>query len=127
MLKAYRSLHDIECAFSDEDDCYWYLGTILWPQGVRSVFTGTNKVTKVNDRTYLCKETGKRFKVTNGTIFANSKVSLPQWFKIIWLHEVEPGLSSVEVAKRLGMNQKTVWRVLQKLDEVKDLEHLQAI
>lgn len=119
MLKAFRSLKDIENAFPEQENCYEYMEWILWKNKVCSPFTGTTDVTRVDYKTHLCKTTNKRFTVTTGTIFSGTRLPLIDWFKVIWLGTTEPGLSSLAVAKRTGVTQRTVWNMQKKIKLVK--------
>jgi len=126
MLKAYRSLKDIQKDFPNDDSCLDYLEAVRWRNGIRSPFTNSVAVTRVNERLYLCKETKKRFSVTTNTIFAGTKSGLTNRFKIIWLLAVDPTLSTLRIAERTGLNQKTVWNFKQKLDMAKNANRTQT-
>ena len=125
MLQAYRSLRDIELTFPDQGTCLDYLEKIRWNGNVTSPFTGSHQIRKVAKNTYECKDSGKRFTVLNNTIFAHSKMGLRHWFKVIWFFIFQPGISTLKVSERTGINQKTVWLMKQKLDRTDafSLEH----
>lgn len=70
---------------------------------------------------YKCasKECGKKFSVTTGTIFENTKLPLSVWFTAIYLAaNHSKGISSVQLAKDLGISQKSSWFVLSRIREM---------
>jgi transposase-like protein len=51
-----------------------------------------------------------------GTIFANTKIPLTKWFRIIWdVVRKKNGASALSLASELNLNYDTVWNILQKL------------
>jgi hypothetical protein len=126
MLKAYRSLKDIQKDFPDNESCLDFLEAVRWKNGIRSPFTNSTAVTRVSERLFLCKETNKRFTVTTNTIFSGTKSGLTNRFKIIWLLAIDPALSTLTIAGRTGLNQKTVWNFKQKLDLAKNAHETQT-
>jgi hypothetical protein len=115
MLTAYRSLKDIAIAFPDREACYDYLEKIRWKGRPVSPFEPEAKVTRVNTNTYKCKATNKRFNVLTGTVFAYSKLPLIDWFRVIWLLQARPGISTPKGAALCGMHQKTFYAMQQRL------------
>ncbi|AYD48268.1 IS1595 family transposase [Arachidicoccus soli] len=73
------------------------------------------------NRGYKCanKECYKKFSVTVGTIFENSKVALRTWFAAMYLVSTsKKGVSSLQLAEQLGITQKTAWFVLHRIREM---------
>lgn len=59
---------------------------------------------------------GASFKVTSGTLFQNTKIDLPTWFLAISLiGNAKKSLSSCQLARDLGLKQKTAWRMAMKI------------
>ena len=53
---------------------------------------------------------------TAGTIFHSTKLPLTIWFRAIYeLTQAKGGISSIELARRLGVRQPTAWLMKQKL------------
>lgn len=103
-------------AFPTESSCIRFLEKKLWSNGIISPFDPTSKVYKRGDGMYRCKNTGKNFNVRNGTIFENSKVPLSKWFLAIYLLTSRTkGVSSVQLAKDLGVTQDTAWHMAHKV------------
>ncbi len=68
---------------------------------------------------YQCKACRKQTSVTAGTIFASSKLSLRLWLRAIYLlTQSKKGISSLELARRLGVTQTTAWMLKHKLAQV---------
>ena len=68
-------------------------------------------------RRHKCKECGRTFRLITGTIFASTPMKLlPKWFVAIYLDTTHSkGLSSVQLAKDIGVTQKTAWHMLQRI------------
>lgn len=63
-----------------------------------------------------CKGCGVSFKVTHGTMFHGTKISLQKWFFAMPLMvNAKKGLSSCQLEHDLGLNQKTAWYILTRI------------
>jgi len=59
---------------------------------------------------YRCAKCKQDFTIKTGTVFGESKVSLKKWFVAIYLlSNTSKGISSVQLAKHVGVTQKTGW------------------
>ncbi len=102
-------------AYSDEDKCRAYMEQMRWGGNPTCPFCGMHNPYKLKDgKTYRCKLSTcrKDFTVTVGTVFENSKVKLSVWMAAIYLctgHK--KGVSSHQLARDLGLTQKTAWFV----------------
>ena len=104
----FRTLIELTETLSDEQKCIDFLEQILWNGNPVSPFDPTSKVYKCKNNRYRCKNTGKYFNVKTGTIFENTKVSLKNWFIVIWMcMSHKGGLSSMEIQRTLKITQKT--------------------
>ena len=102
--------------FPDEKSCIKYLEMLRWKDGVVSPFDKTSKVYKCKNNKYRCKNTGKYFDVKTGTVFANTKLPLRYWFYAMFLFlSHKRGVSSCQLARDLGVTQKTAWNMLNKI------------
>lgn len=107
---------EIEKHFRDSYECQQYIESLRWKNGLVSPYTGSRNVKHIGFYdTYVCMDTGRSFSALTGTIFFKSKVSLVRWFQVIWLNWKYPEMNSAEIARRMGMNQKTVWGMLKKI------------
>jgi hypothetical protein len=110
-----KSLKDLLKAFPNEKVCLLYYEQYRWPNKVVSPFDPTSKVYCYRNGTYRCKNTGKNFTVKTGSIFHNSKIPLQEWFIAIWFITRNKGVSSCQLAKDVGVTQKTAWFMLQRI------------
>lgn len=69
-----------------------------------------------NGKTYKCSCCNRQFSVRVGTIFEDSKVSLQKWFSAIYLvTSHKKSISSMQLAKDIGVTQKTAWFMLHRI------------
>ena len=68
---------------------------------------------------FTCKKCLKQFSVRYNTIFAESRLPLIKWFMAIYLFStLKKGISSLQLAKYLDIQQRTAWFLLQRIREV---------
>ena len=108
--------------FSDFDNCQRYMIEIRWPDGkVRCPSCGSDKVTYLqNQRRWKCYEKHSRpqFSLKVGTIMEDSAIGMDKWFCTMWMiANCKNGVSSYEVARDLGVTQKTAWFMLHRIRE----------
>lgn len=102
--------------FPTEESCIKYLEALRWKDGVISPFDGKSKVYKCKNGKYKCKNTGRYFDAKTGTVFANTKLPLRFWFYAMFLFlSHKRGVSSCQLARDLGITQKTAWIMLHKI------------
>ena len=110
--------------FPTEQSCIEYYEQIRWNGNVVSPFDETAKVYKCKNGKYRCANTGKYFDVKTGTIFAHTKLPLRYWFYAMFLFlSHKRGVSSCQLARDLGVTQKTAWNMLHKIREYMDCEN----
>jgi hypothetical protein len=67
---------------------------------------------------FRCRDCRKDFTVKNGTIFEDSPLGLDKWMIAMWMiANCKNGISSYEVARALGVCQKTAWFMMHRLRE----------
>ena len=120
-MKEYSSLYDLMEAFPDEESCVRHLERLRWPLGVICPHCGESR--KFYNMTrgfrYRCADCGKDFSVRKGTIFEESRIPLRKWFAAAWLMTSNrKGIPSTQLAREIGVTQKTAWFVLGRLREV---------
>lgn len=115
-MKAKDGILNFMMAFPDEASCVAYLEKLRWKNGVVSPFDASSKVYKCANGKYKCRNTGKYFDVKTGTAFAGTKLSLRTWvFAIFLFMSHKRGISSCQLARDLGVTQKTAWSMLHKI------------
>lgn len=108
-------------AFPDENACIAHLESLRWPKGIICPCCGSSrKIYHVSRGTgYKCADCKKLFSVRKGTIFEESRLPLRKWFAASWLvTSHRKGISSCQLARELGVTQKTAWFMLGRLREV---------
>lgn len=116
MMGEFKTIFDLQKAFPTEQDCLNHLESILWADGVVSPFDATSKVYKCAGGKYKCKNTGKYFNVKVGSIFEDTKIPLIKWFMTLFIFSShKKGISSHQLAKDIGVTQKSAWFMLHRL------------
>jgi transposase-like protein len=88
-----------------------------WPEGVSCPRCGCDNVYFIASRhTWECKGCKKQFSVKVGTIMEDSPIGLDKWLSAMWLlGSCKNGISSYEIARDLGVTQKTAWFLLHRI------------
>src|SRR5438105_15615832 len=114
-----KTLTDAIRYFSDSENCFAFAVSLRWPNGVICPFCDSTEWGFISTRKmWKCrnKECGKQFSVRVGTIFEDSPLGLDKWFAAIWLiANCKNGISSYELARDLGVTQKTGWFMLHRI------------
>jgi hypothetical protein len=118
--KAPKTLREAILFFADYENCRKAVEAIRWPSGVITCPTcGSERVTWLEtQRRYKCygKHPKAQFSLKVGTIFEDSAVGLEKWLPALWLlTNCKNGISSYELARALGVTQKTAWFMLSRL------------
>lgn len=67
-------------------------------------------------RLWQCKACRYQYSVKKGSIFEDSPIPLTQWLPAIWLiANCKNGISSHELARSIGVCQKSAWHMLQRI------------
>jgi len=121
--------------FTDLDVCHDYMVSVKWPDGkVTCPHCGGDKIGTIKSRAatvdengkikkarppmFQCKAKGcrKQFSAKVGTIFEDSPLGLDKWFVAIWcITNAKNGISSCELARHLGVIQRSAWFMLHRV------------
>src|SRR5579862_4132956 len=103
--------------FSDLDVATDYFANVRWPNGpVCPRCGGVDHYYIRTRRTWRCKACNGGFSVKLGTIFEDSPLGLDKWLPAIWLAaNSKNGISSHELARSLGITQKSAWFMLHRI------------
>ena len=110
--------------FPNEESCIRYFEKMRWGDKVVSPYDESSKVYKCANGKYKCKNTGRYFDVKTGTAFANTKMPMRAWFYVMMLFlSHKRGVSSCQIARDLGITQKTAWKMLHKIRQYMAMEN----
>jgi transposase-like protein len=119
-LTAPATLVDAVRYFTDPDICLSFMVALRWPDGnVRCPHCGSQQVAFLSKyRRWLCREGHARpqFSIKVGTIFEDSPIPLNKWLPAVWMITNDKnGISSYEVARALGITQKSAWFMMHRV------------
>jgi transposase-like protein len=113
-----ETLTDAIKYFADTDRALRFMVSIRWPDGnatcpccnsTKATFLATRKIWK-------CRDCGKQFSAKAGTIFEDSALGFDKWLPAFWMIvNAKNGISSCELARALGVTQKTAWFMLHRI------------
>jgi transposase-like protein len=118
--------------FPTEEAAREYLEGRLWPNGpVCPECKSGERITTRKGGYYRCNACKMDFTVRTGTIFERSHVPLHKWvYAMYLLVTARKGISSMQLAKEIGVTQKTAWFILSRLREAcgsdSDIDKLQG-
>ncbi len=105
--------------FSDLDVATEFVASLRWPDGPVCPACGLvdeKHYYLKTRRVWKCRSCKKQFSVKRGTIFEDSPIGLDKWLPAVWLiANCKNGISSYELAKDLGVTQKTAWFMLHRI------------
>src|SRR5262249_47828011 len=104
--------------FSDPETCHRFMVEIRWPDG--KVICPNCKSENVGyistRRMFKCRDCKKQFSTKVGTVFEDSPIGLDKWLPAVWLIvNCKNGISSYEIARDLGVTQKTAWFMMHRI------------
>lgn len=103
--------------FADPQRCQDLLSAMRWPQGPVCPSCRSHEHGFIKSRgIYQCKACRKQYSAKVGTIFEDSPIKLDKWFCALWMiTNAKNGVSSYEVARSLGVTQKTAWFMMHRI------------
>lgn len=114
-----RTLMEAIRYFADADRTLATAVALRWPDGVHCPTCGRTDVRFIaTRRLWECKEKHpkRQFSAKVGTIFEDSPLPLDKWFVAIWaIANCKNGISSYELARAIGVTQKTAWHMLHRI------------
>jgi len=118
-----KTLADAIRYFSDEQVCIDTVAGMRWLEGDGPTCPKCNAVTArqhwlKNQKRWQCRDCGKQHSVKVGTIFEDSAIPLQKWLPAMWLlANCKNGISSYELARDIGVTQKSAWFMLHRIRE----------
>lgn len=122
-FSSFKSFSEMLAVLPNETACRNYLELILWKGvpvcphcGCKNEDHYKLKVKGVFKGMYKCKDCKERFTVTIGTIFEGSHIDLRKWFIAVYIFSShKKGISSHQLARDLGITQKSAWFMLGRI------------
>lgn len=130
------NLSDVVRQFPTEEDCENFLASQRWPDGVRCVRCGSDRISRTvrqaktykregkkdrfvpEARMFDCAACKKQFTVRNGTLFGDTHIPLKEWFMAIAvICQAKKGISAHQVGRTIGVTTKTAWYLCHRIRE----------
>jgi transposase-like protein len=132
MSKSTISTFQLFQMFPNEPTARVYLEGRLWPKGTTCPTCGGQDriTTRKREGFYRCNKCQLDFTIRTGTIFERSHIPLHKWIYAMYLLvTARKGISSMQIAKEIGVTQKAAWFMLHRLREAcgGELEKLQGM
>jgi transposase-like protein len=103
--------------FADLDVCTDFVAALRWPDGPYCPKCGCTEYSYLTTRRiWKCKGCKHQYSVKVGTVFEESRLGLDKWLPAVWLAaNSKNGISSHELARALGVTQKSAWFMLHRI------------
>lgn len=107
--------------FPDEDAARKFFEARRWGDEAVCGHCGSVNVVECKDHkpmAYRCRDCRKHFSVRTGTVLAESRLPLIKWLLAIFmLTSARKGIPSTQMARELGITQKSAWFLAQRIRE----------
>jgi len=112
-----QTLIEVIRYFSDPDVALNFMAMLRWPDGPECPRCESKEYSFLRTRrVWKCKGCKKQYTVKQGSIMEDSPIGLDKWLCAIWLiANCKNGISSYEVARDLGITQKSGWFLLSRI------------
>jgi transposase-like protein len=121
MANQVKTLADAIRYFSGEQTCIDTVAGLRWPNGPECPACLSAKDRQhwlKTQRRWQCRECGRQYSVKLNTIFEDSAIPLTKWLPAMWLlANCKNGISSYELARDIGVTQKSAWFMLHRIRE----------
>lgn len=115
------SLYEFFQKFPNEESARLYFEGKRFKNGVYCAHCGSFEVSECKNHipmAYRCKSCRKHFSVRTGTVLAESRLPLQKWLMAIYMMTTaRKGIPSTQMAKELGITQKSAWFLAQRIRE----------
>ena len=110
------SLDEAIARFRDEDAAAELVARLRWPDGPACPRCGSSDHSHLaTRRLWKCRACARQYSVKAGTLFEGSPLGLDRWLPAIWAVANDEHVSSHELARRLGITQKSAWLMLRRI------------
>lgn len=115
------SLYEFFQKFPNEETARQFFEAKRWPSGVFCPHCGSFGVAEcINHKPmpYRCRDCRKHFSVRTDSVLAESKLPLNKWLMAIYMMTTaRKGIPSTQMARELGITQKSAWFLAQRIRE----------
>jgi len=112
-----KNMMELEQRFSLTEECRKYLFSLRWPNGYVCSNCGGSESWEMSNGLILCADCRYQQSVIAGTIFQNTHMPLPMWFRAMWcVCSQKNGVSALGLQQALSFSSyNTAWLCLHKL------------
>jgi transposase-like protein len=105
------TLQDAIVYFGDPDKAFAAAIALRWPNGITCPRCESKEHSFISTRKiWFCKGCKKQFTIKLNSIFEDSPLGMDKWMFATWLvSNCKNGVSSCEIARHLGITQKSAW------------------
>jgi transposase-like protein len=115
------SVFELLKRFPTEDSARLYFEGQRWASGAFCAHCGSFNVVEVKNHKpmpYRCRDCRKHFSVRTGTVLEESRLPLQKWLMAIYMMTTaRKGIPSTQMARELGVTQKSAWFLAQRIRE----------
>lgn len=119
------SLYEFLQRFPDEESSRIYFEEKRWPNGKSCPYCGGMDIYECVDHKpmpYRCKDCRKHFSVRTSSTLEKSRLPLHKWLMAIYMMTIaRKGIPSTQMARELGITQKSAWFLAQRIREAWNL------
>src|ERR1700691_2128397 len=120
-LLEFKTLTEFTDYFSDEATCVAHFTESRFRNGEYCPHCHHDKIYKcAKGKRYHCAKCKQDFTIRTKTVFGDSKLPLRKWYMAAYLlSTTSQGISSIQLAKHLGVTQKTAWFMAHRIRAAK--------
>ena len=115
------SLYEFFRRFPHEEAARKFFEGKRWPTGASCPHCGSLSVSECKDHrpmAYRCRDCRQHFSVRTGSVLGESRLPLQKWLMAIYMMTTaRKGIPSTQVARELGITQKSAWFLCQRIRE----------
>ncbi len=115
------SLYEFFKQFPNEEAARLYFESKRWKGTVSCGHCGSCDIAECKDHkpmAYRCRDCRQHFSVRTGTVLAESRLPLQKWLMAIYMMTTaRKGIPSTQMARELGITQKSAWFLAQRIRE----------
>lgn len=112
-----KDMTELEKLFATQESCLKYLAALRWPSGYACPSCSSTKGWTMGNGLTLCAHCRHQQSVMAGTVFQDTHLPLPVWFRAMWhICANKNGMSAQNLMRLLGSGSyNTAWLCLHKL------------